>query len=114
MSSKSVPRAASSSTGGLFRSGQPAIGGADYRYGPTVAVWAKRGRSASNAAFLMHSATGLWLTTLVAVVMVAATITVLFAEIDELVYPEMHMAPAEDREHRSIRELAPVSTGHLA
>ncbi len=58
---------------------------------------AKRKRTASNIAFLVHSATGLWLTVFLAVVMVSGTITVLFAEIDWLIYPEMRVAPAESR-----------------
>ena len=57
----------------------------------------KRKRSASNVAFLVHSATGLWLTILLAVVMVTGTITVLFAEIDWLIYPEMRVSPGETR-----------------
>ncbi len=55
------------------------------------------GRSTSNIAFLVHSATGLWLTILLSVVLVTGTITVLFAEIDWLIYPEMRVAPAETR-----------------
>ena len=48
----------------------------------TTEVRTKRKRTASSIAFLVHSATGLWLTVLLAVVMVSGTITVLFAEID--------------------------------
>ena len=65
--------------------------------GLTTAPRAKRKRTASNIAFLVHSATGLWLTILLAVVMVTGTITVLFAEIDWLIYPELRVAPAETR-----------------
>ena len=57
----------------------------------------RRKRSASSIAFLIHSATGLWLTILLAVVMISGTITVLFAEIDWLIYSEMRVAPAENR-----------------
>ena len=57
----------------------------------------RRKRTASNIAFLVHSATGLWLTVLLAVVMVSGTITVLFAEIDWLIYPEMRVTPAESQ-----------------
>lgn len=64
---------------------------------PTTAVRTKRKRSASNVAFLVHSATGLWLTVMLAVVMVTGTITVLFAEIDWLIYPELRVTPAETR-----------------
>ena len=64
---------------------------------PTAAVRAGRKRSASNVAFLVHSATGLWLTIMLAVVMVTGTITVLFAEIDWLIYPELRVTPAETR-----------------
>ena len=53
-------------------------------------------RSVPGIAFLIHSATGLWLTVLLAVVMVTGTITVLFAEIDWLI-PEMRVASAESR-----------------
>ena len=58
---------------------------------------ARRTRSAGRIAFLVHSATGLWLTILLAVVMVSGTVTVLYAEIDWLVYPEIRVSPAEDR-----------------
>ena len=54
-------------------------------------------RSAARIAFLVHSATGLWLTVLLAVVMVSGTITVLYAEIDWLVYPEVRVTAAESR-----------------
>ena len=57
----------------------------------------RRKRTASSIAFLVHSATGLWLTVLLAVVMVSGTITVLFAEIDWLIYPEMRVTPAESQ-----------------
>ena len=57
----------------------------------------RRKRSTANIAFLVHSATGLWLTVLLAVVIFTGTITVLFAEIDWLIYPEMRVAPAESR-----------------
>lgn len=62
-----------------------------------ASIGSGRKRSASSIAFLVHSATGLWLTVLLAVVMVSGTITVLFAEIDWLAYPEMRVAPAESR-----------------
>ena len=62
---------------------------------PVAHNWHKR--SASSIAFLVHSATGLWLTVLLAVVMITGTITVLFAEIDWLVYPEMRVTPGETR-----------------
>ena len=65
--------------------------------GMTMVAPPKRKRSAANIAFLIHSATGLWLTILLAVVMISGTITVLFAEIDWLIYPEMRVAPAESR-----------------
>ena len=65
--------------------------------GMTTVARPKRKRSAANIAFLIHSATGLWLTILLAVVMISGTITVLFAEIDWLIYPEMRVAPAESR-----------------
>ncbi|MEM9681978.1 MAG: PepSY-associated TM helix domain-containing protein [Pseudomonadota bacterium] len=57
----------------------------------------RRRRSSSNVAFLVHSATGLWLTILLSVVMVTGTITVLFAEIDWLIYSEMRVSPGEER-----------------
>ena len=57
----------------------------------------RRKRTASGIAFLIHSATGLWLTVLLTLVMVTGTITVLFAEIDWLIYPEMRVSLAEDR-----------------
>ena len=56
-----------------------------------------RRRSVSNIAFLVYSATGLWLTVLLSVVLVTGTITVLFAEIDWLIYPKMRVMPAETR-----------------
>ena len=56
----------------------------------------KRSRGAPLA-FLVHSATGLWLTLLLAVVLITGTLTVLFAEIDWLLYPEMRVTPAESR-----------------
>ena len=52
----------------------------------------RRKRTSSSIAFLVHSATGLWLTVLLPVVMVSGTIMVLFAEIDWLIYPEMRVA----------------------
>ena len=63
----------------------------------TTVARRRRKRTASNIAFLVHSATGLWLTILLAVVMVSGTITVLFAEIDWLIYPELRVAPSETR-----------------
>ena len=57
----------------------------------------RRKQTASSIAFLVHLATGLWLTVLLAVVMVTGTIAVLFAEIDWLIYPEMRVAPVESR-----------------
>ncbi|WP_422368570.1 PepSY-associated TM helix domain-containing protein [Pelagibius sp.] len=62
-----------------------------------ASVELRRKRTVYGIAFLVHSATGLWLTILLAVVMVSGTITVLFAEIDWLIYPEMRVAPAESR-----------------
>ena len=58
---------------------------------------AKRKRTASKVVFLVHSASGLWLTVLLAVVMVTGTVAVFFAEIDWLLYPEMRVTPAEAR-----------------
>ena len=58
---------------------------------------AERKRSGSRIVFLVHSASGLWLTVLLAVVMVTGTIAVFFAEIDWLLYPEMRVTPAEER-----------------
>ena len=57
----------------------------------------KHKRTASNVAFLVHSASGLWLTILLAVVMVSGTITVLYAEIDWLIHSEMRISPGEER-----------------
>lgn len=57
----------------------------------------KRKRTASNIAFLVHSASGLWLTILLAVVMISGTITVLYAEIDWLIHSEMRVTPGEER-----------------
>ncbi|WP_421706809.1 PepSY-associated TM helix domain-containing protein [Algihabitans sp.] len=57
----------------------------------------KRKRTASNIAFLIHSASGLWLTILLAVVMISGTITVLYAEIDWLIHSEMRISPGEER-----------------
>ncbi len=57
----------------------------------------RRKRTASGIAFLVHSATGLWLTVLLAVVMVSGTITVLFAEIDWLIYPEVRVTAGDER-----------------
>ena len=54
-------------------------------------------RSGARIAFLIHSATGLWLTLLLVVVMVSGTITVLYAEIDWLVYPEVRVIPGGNR-----------------
>ena len=58
---------------------------------------AKRKRTGSKIVFLVHSASGLWLTVLLAVVMVTGTVAVFFAEIDWLLYPEMRVTPAEER-----------------
>ena len=63
----------------------------------TAGTRRRRKRSAANIAFLIHSATGLWLTIVLAVVMVSGTITVLYAEIDWLIYPEIRVTPAETR-----------------
>ena len=62
---------------------------------PAGRARAARKRTASNVAFLVHSATGLWLTLLLAVVMVTGTIMVLFAEIDWLIYPRCALGPAK-------------------
>lgn len=48
-------------------------------------------------AFLIHSATGLWLTLLMCVVLVTGTLTVVHNEIDWLIYPEIRVAPGEER-----------------
>jgi len=56
-----------------------------------------RGPTWGRVAFVVHSATGLWLTLVLLLVMVSGTLTVLTWEIDWLLYPEMRVAPSEAR-----------------
>ena len=53
--------------------------------------------SAARIAFLIHSATGLWLTLLLTVVMVSGTITVIAGEIDWFIYPEARVTPQGEK-----------------
>lgn len=57
----------------------------------------RRGPTWGRVAFLVHSATGLWLTLVLLLVMVSGTLTVLTWEVDWLLYPEMRVAPGEAR-----------------
>jgi len=57
----------------------------------------RSGPTGTRIAFLVHSATGLWLTLALLLVMVSGTLTVLTWEIDWLLYPEMRVAPGEAR-----------------
>lgn len=57
----------------------------------------QRKRTLSSVSFAVHSACGLWLTILLAIVMVSGTVAVFNAEIDWLIYPELRVTPGEAR-----------------
>lgn len=54
---------------------------------------ARRTWSASRAAYLVHSAAGLWFTILLTIVMASGTLAVFTPEIDRLVFPQLRSDP---------------------
>jgi len=57
----------------------------------------QKSKSSNKIAYLIHSATGLWLTLMLTVVLVTGTITVFAVEIDWLLHPELRVEPGETR-----------------
>ena len=56
-----------------------------------------RPRTAGRGAFVIHSASGLWLNLLMAVVLITGTLTVFANEIDWLIHPEARVSAGETR-----------------
>ena len=56
-----------------------------------------RPRTAGRVAFVIHSAAGLWLNLLMAVVLITGTLTVFANEIDWLIHPEARVSAGETR-----------------
>ncbi|MGH1350925.1 MAG: PepSY-associated TM helix domain-containing protein [Methyloligellaceae bacterium] len=57
----------------------------------------KKRRTWTSVAFFVHSASGLWFTLLLSVVLLSGTFTVLFQEIDWLLYEQMRVVPQAER-----------------
>lgn len=64
---------------------------------PGRAAGHRKKAKAGRIAYLIHSATGLWLTLVLSVVMISGTLTVLDGEIDWLLYPQSRVAPGDER-----------------